>query len=133
MVERRRTRNLISSRGKSSGDLLRHSYDFFIEGPIKYKDVRIGNDSNMVMIFKDKMSLLHTIRSMLSFILHFLMDIIRNILISFNLYFTQMKDVSGKIAFVTGAGGELGRSLALGLANLGVIVVIWDINQKETD
>ncbi|KAL2726311.1 hypothetical protein V1477_017738, partial [Vespula maculifrons] len=41
-----------------------------------------------------------------------------------------MKDVSGKIAFVTGAGGELGRSLALGLANLGVIVVIWDINQK---
>ncbi|KAF7378526.1 hypothetical protein HZH66_015512 [Vespula vulgaris] len=43
--------------------------------------------------------------------------------------FYQMKDVSGKIAFVTGAGGELGRSLALGLANLGVIVVIWDIRK----
>ncbi|KAL2722211.1 short-chain dehydrogenase/reductase family 16C member 6 isoform X1 [Vespula maculifrons] len=81
--------------------------------------------------FKDKMSLLHTIRSMLNFILHFLIDIIRNILRIFILLKYQMKDVSGKIAFVTGAGGELGRSLALGLANLGVIVVIWDINQKD--
>lgn len=26
-------------------------YDFFIEGPIKYKDVLIGNATNMVMIF----------------------------------------------------------------------------------
>ncbi|KAF7405598.1 hypothetical protein HZH68_004967 [Vespula germanica] len=35
-----------------------------------------------------------------------------------------MKDVSGEIALVTDAGGGLGRSLALGLANLGVIITI---------
>ncbi|KAL2733672.1 short-chain dehydrogenase/reductase family 16C member 6 isoform X1 [Vespula squamosa] len=76
------------------------------------------------------MSFLQTIRRMLSFILHFFTGIIGNILRIFILFKYQMKDISGEIALVTGAGGGLGRSLALGLANLGVIVVIWDINQE---
>ncbi|XP_015187299.1 PREDICTED: short-chain dehydrogenase/reductase family 16C member 6-like [Polistes dominula] len=42
----------------------------------------------------------------------------------------QMKDIQGEIALVTGGGGGLGRLLALRLANLGVIVVVWDINQE---
>lgn len=41
-----------------------------------------------------------------------------------------MKSVSGEIALVTGGGGGLGRLLSLRLANLGAIVVVWDINKQ---
>lgn len=42
----------------------------------------------------------------------------------------KMKSVSGEIALVTGGGNGLGRLLSLRLANLGAIVVIWDINKE---
>lgn len=42
----------------------------------------------------------------------------------------KMKSVSGEIALVTGGGGGLGRLLSLRLANLGAIVVVWDINKQ---
>ena len=42
----------------------------------------------------------------------------------------KVKDISGEIALVTGGGGGLGRLLALRLANLGAIVVVWDINKN---
>ncbi|XP_029035490.1 estradiol 17-beta-dehydrogenase 11 [Osmia bicornis bicornis] len=45
----------------------------------------------------------------------------------------KMKNVDGEIALVTGGGGGLGRLIALRLANLGAIVVIWDVNKAGTD
>lgn len=40
-----------------------------------------------------------------------------------------MKSIAGEITLVTGGGGGLGRLTALRLANLGAIVVIWDVNK----
>ncbi|XP_047360414.1 short-chain dehydrogenase/reductase family 16C member 6-like isoform X2 [Vespa velutina] len=68
--------------------------------------------------------------SMLKFIIFKLIGIMRSIIKLFIPLKYQMKDISGEIALVTGAAGGLGRAIAIGLANHGVIVVIWDINQN---
>ena len=44
----------------------------------------------------------------------------------------RSKDIAGQIALVTGAGGGIGRLLALGLANLGCKVVCWDVAKQGT-
>lgn len=73
--------------------------------------------------------------------MHPLIDTIVNILLLF--YFMiesfiirlipvkfRAKNISGQIALVTGAGGGIGRLLALGLANLGCKVVCWDVAKQ---
>ena len=40
-------------------------------------------------------------------------------------------DLKGKIALVTGAGGGIGKAIALGLAKEGVDIVINDVNQQN--
>lgn len=40
----------------------------------------------------------------------------------------KAKDISGQIALVTGAGGGIGRLIALGLAHQGCRVVCWVIH-----
>lgn len=42
----------------------------------------------------------------------------------------RTKDISGQVALVTGAGGGIGRLIALGLSNLGCVVVCWDIAKQ---
>ncbi|XP_077472230.1 short chain dehydrogenase/reductase family 16C, member 5a isoform X1 [Stigmatopora argus] len=47
----------------------------------------------------------------------------------------RRKNVSGEVVLITGAGGGIGRLMALEFAALGTTVVLWDINQegvKET-
>ncbi|KAM6282848.1 epidermal retinol dehydrogenase 2-like isoform 1-T1 [Porphyrio hochstetteri] len=47
----------------------------------------------------------------------------------------RKKSVSGEIVLITGAGSGIGRLLSVKFAELGAIVVLWDINQeglKET-
>lgn len=41
----------------------------------------------------------------------------------------KMKSITGEIILVTGGAGGIGRLMTLMLANLGAIVVIWDINK----
>lgn len=45
----------------------------------------------------------------------------------------RSKDVSGQIALVTGAGGGIGRLIAIGLAKLGCKVVCWDIAKQANE
>ncbi|XP_076167867.1 estradiol 17-beta-dehydrogenase 11 [Ptiloglossa arizonensis] len=45
----------------------------------------------------------------------------------------KMKSIAGEVAVVTGGGGGLGRLVALRLANLGAIVVVWDVNKAGTE
>ncbi|CAH4035477.1 estradiol 17-beta-dehydrogenase 11-like [Pieris brassicae] len=40
------------------------------------------------------------------------------------------KDLKGQIALITGGGGGLGSLIALRLARLGCVVVLWDINKQ---
>ena len=44
--------------------------------------------------------------------------------------YRHKKNISGQIALVTGAGGGIGRLLALGLASQGCRVVCWDIAKQ---
>lgn len=45
----------------------------------------------------------------------------------------RSKDISGQTALVTGAGGGIGRLLAVGLARLGCKVVCCDIAEQGTN
>ena len=45
----------------------------------------------------------------------------------------RAKNISGQIVLVTGAGGGIGRPLALGLAKLGCRVVCWDVVESGDD
>ncbi|XP_077022918.1 epidermal retinol dehydrogenase 2 isoform X2 [Tamandua tetradactyla] len=43
------------------------------------------------------------------------------------------KNVAGEIVLITGAGGGLGRLLALKFARLGAVLVLWDINKEQNE
>lgn len=45
----------------------------------------------------------------------------------------RAKDIRGQIALVTGAGGGIGRLIAVGLANSGCKVVCWDVAKQGTN
>ncbi|XP_057378301.1 epidermal retinol dehydrogenase 2-like [Daphnia carinata] len=45
----------------------------------------------------------------------------------------RSKDISGQIALVTGAGGGIGRLLAIGLSNAGCKVVCWDVAKQSNE
>ncbi|MCK5067122.1 MAG: SDR family NAD(P)-dependent oxidoreductase, partial [Bacteroidales bacterium] len=40
-----------------------------------------------------------------------------------------LKDLKGKVCVITGGGGVLGNSIARGLASVGVVTVILDIDE----
>lgn len=43
------------------------------------------------------------------------------------------KNVQGEVVLITGGGGGLGRLLALRLARLKAVIVIWDVNEKAIE
>jgi 2-hydroxycyclohexanecarboxyl-CoA dehydrogenase len=44
-----------------------------------------------------------------------------------------MKGLEGKVAVVTGAGGAIGRAIAMRLAELGSIVGVFDVNEENAE
>ncbi|KAK0075457.1 hypothetical protein PV325_006883 [Microctonus aethiopoides] len=79
------------------------------------------------------MSFIRATGDIIGFLLLSLIAIIEAIIKSFIPRRYKMKSVAGEIALVTGGGSGLGRLLSFRLANLGVIVVIWDINEAGMD
>lgn len=75
------------------------------------------------------MSYIRSTGDVIGFLLLSAITIIKSIFKFFVPRKYKMKSVSGEIALVTGGGGGLGRLLSLRLANLGAIVVVWDINK----
>lgn len=74
------------------------------------------------------MSILKSTGDIVGFLLLSLATIIESILRTFLPKRYRMKDIEGEIALVTGGGGGLGRMISQRLADLGAIVVVWDIN-----
>lgn len=79
------------------------------------------------------MSLLRSIGDVIGFLFLSIVAIIESIVKMFIPAKYKMKSIVGEIALVTGGGGGLGRLLALRLANLGAIVVVWDINKESME
>lgn len=79
------------------------------------------------------MSFLRSAGNILGFILISIYTIVEHIVKFFVPTKYKMKSISGEVALVTGGAGGLGRLLALRLADLGAIVVIWDIDEKGID
>ncbi|KAG5311385.1 RDHE2 dehydrogenase, partial [Acromyrmex insinuator] len=75
------------------------------------------------------MTYLQSIGEVIGFLLLSTFSILDGIIRSFIPKKYKMKNIGGEIALVTGGGGGLGRLLSLRLANLGAIVIIWDINE----
>ena len=44
--------------------------------------------------------------------------------------FLYKKDVNGQVVLITGAGGGIGRLLAIGLAKLGATIICWDVAKQ---
>ncbi|XP_043269675.1 epidermal retinol dehydrogenase 2-like isoform X2 [Venturia canescens] len=79
------------------------------------------------------MSIVRSTGDVIGFLLLSLIAILEGIIKVFIPRKYKMKSVTGEIALVTGGGGGLGRLISLRLANLGAIVVVWDINKNGID
>ncbi|CAH0725681.1 unnamed protein product, partial [Brenthis ino] len=77
---------------------------------------------------RDKYTTIQTIFDLLAFLVFAIGHVIKGIYKTIVGY--PKKDLKGSIALVTGGGGGLGSLIALRLARLGCVVVLWDINSK---
>ncbi|OAD54371.1 Short-chain dehydrogenase/reductase family 16C member 6 [Eufriesea mexicana] len=76
------------------------------------------------------MSFLRSIGDLIGFLILTLVSIFESIIKTFIPAKYKMKSIIREVVLVTGGGGGLGRLITLRLANLGAIMVIWDVNQE---
>ena len=55
------------------------------------------------------------------------------LLFCFRWIYPDVKNIEGDIALITGGGSGIGRLMAIKLANLGAIIVTWDVNTKGNE
>lgn len=77
---------------------------------------------------REKYTIIQTIFDIIAFLMVAIGHVIQGIYKS--IVGHPKKDLKGSIALVTGGGGGLGSLIALRLARLGCVVVLWDINSK---
>ncbi|XP_012339338.1 epidermal retinol dehydrogenase 2 isoform X1 [Apis florea] len=75
------------------------------------------------------MSFFETAKAVIVFIFWTVIFCIETIINLFIPLKYKMKSIAGEITLVTGGGSGLGRLTALRLANLGAIVIVWDVNK----
>lgn len=80
---------------------------------------------------KSDYTLIRSVMDVIEFLLSCLFIIIKSIVLFFlPESFQHRKKLEQEIALITGGGSGLGRLVALRLARLGVVVVLWDINYE---
>ncbi|XP_037659399.1 epidermal retinol dehydrogenase 2 isoform X2 [Choloepus didactylus] len=72
-----------------------------------------------------------SVEEMLIFLGKSLLSLLESLL--FTIIPRPRKNVAGEIVLITGAGGGLGRLLALKFASLGSVLVLWDINEDQNE
>ncbi|CAH2093018.1 unnamed protein product [Euphydryas editha] len=77
---------------------------------------------------RDKYTIIQTVLDVLTFLMLAIGHVIQGIYKS--IVGVPKKDLQGSIALVTGGGGGLGSLIALRLARLGCVIVLWDINER---
>lgn len=86
------------------------------------------DNTHEICAYSANMTYLRSIGEVIGFLLLSIFAILDGIIRSFIPKSYKMKSIDGEIALVTGGGGGLGRLLSLRLANLGAVVIVWDIN-----
>lgn len=111
---------------QSFTEKLRQKFDKFA---IK-SDLQDSIHAHRIHVYSIIMTYLRSIGEVIVFLVLSGIAILEGIIRSFIPKRYKMKSIDGEIALVTGGGGGLGRLLSLRLANLGAIVIVWDINKS---
>lgn len=83
------------------------------------------------MVSKSDYTALKTIGDILGFLLVTIAHVIQSLIKAcIPKSYKPVKNLDGKLVLVTGGGGGLGRLVALRLARLKAVVVLWDIHER---
>lgn len=85
----------------------------------------------MVEVSKNEFTVIKSIMDVITFLLVTIALIIRSIGASLiPKSYRPLKSLENEIVLVTGGAGGIGRLVAMRLAKLNAIVVLWDVNAK---
>ncbi|KAF2903620.1 hypothetical protein ILUMI_02567, partial [Ignelater luminosus] len=88
----------------------------------------------MVEVSKQEFTIIKSILDVITFLLVTLVLIVKSIATSLiPKSYKSFKSLENEIVLVTGGAGGIGRLVALRLAKLNAIVVLWDVNAKGVE